>query len=226
MDEAIRQLHAKTIADITNQQNQARKQSADTSRPLKSAIKNPQMPSDPSLEQQPKSFIDEYAQEYATKLAQVEAGAWESLSFPVMTDREDGIAEAELTTFGWIFEKPRSEKRPWSSFQEWLSSGESLYWVSGKAGSGKSTLMKHLFNHGRCREALTAWAGDTPLVIASFFFWYSGSGLQKSQIGLLRALLYQCLIDHRELIPMVLADTARIPKTELSQDTPQNMPFY
>jgi chromatin segregation and condensation protein Rec8/ScpA/Scc1 (kleisin family) len=217
MDEAIRQLHAKTIADIADQQNQARKQSMDASRPLKSAIKNSQIPSDLPLEQQPESFIDEYAQNYATKLAQIEAGAWESLSFPVMTDREDDIAEAELATFDWIFEKPRSEERPWSSFQEWLFSGDSLYWINGKAGSGKSTLMKHLFNHGRCHEALTAWAGDTPLVTASFFFWYNGSDLQKSQIGLLRALLYQCLIDHRELIPMVLADTARIQMTELSQ---------
>jgi hypothetical protein len=217
MDEAIRQLHAKTIADIADQQNQARNQSVDALKPLKSALKNSQIPPDLPLEQQPWSFIDEYAQGYATKLAQIEAQAWESLSFPVMTDREDDIGEAELATFDWIFEKPRSGERPWSSFQEWLYSDDGLYWINGKAGSGKSTLMKHLFNHGRCREALTAWAGDTPLVTASFFFWYSGNDLQKSQIGLLRVLLYQCLADHRELIPMILADTARIQTTELSQ---------
>lgn len=31
------------------------------------------------------------------------------------------------------------------SIAEWLESGSGVYWISGKAGSGKSTLMKHLF---------------------------------------------------------------------------------
>lgn len=55
------------------------------------------------------------------------------------------------------------------------------------------------------------------MVIASFFFWYTGNELQKSQTGLFRAPLYQCLTDYRELIPTVLAETTRIGTRELSR---------
>jgi hypothetical protein len=162
-------------------------------------------------------LINEYAHIFAAKLAESETTAWKSLSYPVIMDREDAIEPAELCTFDWIFEKPRSQERPWSSFLDWLYSGESLYWIQGKAGSGKSTLVKHLLNHKRSHRALREWAGDTPSVDASFFFWYTGNELQKSQIGLLRALLYQCLTDYRELIPIVLADTTRVKTTDLPQ---------
>lgn len=162
------------------------------------------------------SIIRGTAHGLAAKLAEIEARAWESLNFPIMTDREDEIAEAELATFDWIFKKPRSGDRPWSNFLEWLQSGDSLYWINGKPGSGKSTLMKHLFNHRQTSQALKLWAGDMSLVTASFFFWYSGGNLQKSQIGLLRSLLYQCLKNRRELVPVVLTDPASLRNNQLA----------
>jgi hypothetical protein len=55
------------------------------------------------------SFVDEYTEEYAAKLAEMEEDQWKSLSFPVMYDREDQIADAELRTFDWIIEKPSSK---------------------------------------------------------------------------------------------------------------------
>ena len=62
------------------------------------------------------SFVDEYTEEYAAKLAEMEEDQWESLSFPVMYDREDQIADAELRTFDWIIEKPSSKGRPRRDF--------------------------------------------------------------------------------------------------------------
>ena len=44
-------------------------------------------------------------------------------------------------------------------FLPWLSSGNGIFHVSGKPGSGKSTLMKFLYDHPRTKEELEKWAG-------------------------------------------------------------------
>ncbi|KAK1756510.1 hypothetical protein QBC47DRAFT_445089 [Echria macrotheca] len=70
-----------------------------------------------------------------------------------------------------------------------------------KPGSGKSTLMKYLCNHPMLAHNLKAWAGARQLFIAKYFFWNLGKDiLHKSQIGLLRALLYQILRLHPDLL--------------------------
>ncbi|PMD63790.1 uncharacterized protein K444DRAFT_626482 [Hyaloscypha bicolor E] len=162
------------------------------------------------------SIIQDTAHGFATKLAEIESEVWNSLTFPIMTDREDEIADAELQTFDWIFKRPRSKDRRWDNYLKWLETGDGLYWINGKAGSGKSTLMKHLFNHDLTRQALNHWAGNLPLAIAGFFFWYSGGELQKTQVGLLRSLLYQYLKNHRELIPVVLSESLGLTTTDLA----------
>ena len=58
-----------------------------------------------------------------------------------------------------------------------------MYWVSGKAGSGKSTFMKHILDSPRTEECLKTWAGDDFLSIATISFWDSGTREQKSQIS-------------------------------------------
>jgi hypothetical protein len=40
------------------------------------------------------------------------------------------------------------------TFSEWLSPNKSLFWINGKPGSGKSTLMKFLLEHLRTQELL------------------------------------------------------------------------
>ena len=64
--------------------------------------------------------------------------------------------------------------------------------------------MRFISEHERTREQLLAWAGPSPLEIAPFFFWNSGTIEQRSQTGLLRSLLLTILDTHRELIPVVL----------------------
>jgi len=67
-----------------------------------------------------------------------------SLKFPEMHERENHITARYSETFEWIFDA-KSDK-PWDSFPEWLRSGNGVFWISGKAGAGKSTLMKFLCN--------------------------------------------------------------------------------
>ena len=68
----------------------------------------------------------------------------------------------------------------------WLTQENGIYWVNGKAGSGKSTLMRHIYDNPHTREALKEWAGDTQLIVSEWFFWNTGSLDQRSQTGLLR----------------------------------------
>jgi hypothetical protein len=129
-----------------------------------------------------------------------------SLSFPTMADRIEEVAEAHAQTFQWLFEDGPEVTSPrnWSNFAEWLRHGNGIYWVNGKAASGKSTLMRYILRHPKTVELLTSWAYPLPVRRANFFFWNSGTIEQRSQVGFLRSLLYEVLHQRRELIPVVL----------------------
>lgn len=90
------------------------------------------------------------------------------------------------------------------SFLSWLTSGNGIFHISGKLGSGKSTLMKYLCEDRRTVTALNEWVGSGTLVMASFFFWKPGSKLQKSMDGLLRALLYESLKSVPNIVSEIL----------------------
>lgn len=47
---------------------------------------------------------------------------------------------------------------------------ENLYWITDKAGLGKSTLMKFLLHGDECREHLKVWTGTLLLILAHFYF--------------------------------------------------------
>ena len=91
-----------------------------------------------------------------------------------------------------------------SKLQNWLETSDDIFWVQGKAGSGKSTFMKFLFEHEQTQLYLQRWA-DGDVIAAAFFFWRAGSSeLEKSYLGLLRGLLYQVLQERPQLIELVL----------------------
>lgn len=128
-----------------------------------------------------------------------------SLYFSGLLDRIEHIPEAYQETFEWIFDPPETGR--WDSFADWLqdSDGNRIYWITGKPGSGKSTLMKYLFRHTRTATYASQWSGEEKLIKAGFFFWNSGTVTQMSRIGLLKSLLYQTLSSDRSLIKVVFA---------------------
>lgn len=129
-----------------------------------------------------------------------------SLSFSDMLSRQDDIKDACHGTFEWALNGSIDRSQPWHPLSEWLRSGTSTYWICGKVGSGKSTLMRHLVNSDRCKSLLAS-RGER-FTICSFFFFRPGSPLQRNITGLLRSLLYQ----------VCKADSTVIHKLELASD--------
>lgn len=139
------------------------------------------------------------------KRSQMEDAILDSLGFPYMNDRYHEIEDAHRKTFEWIYKPTDPGINLWGDFSHWLAHGKGIYWINGKAGSGKSTLMRYIYDHRQTTSLLNEWAG-TPdgLLSAGFFFWKSGVPEQASQTGLLRSLLHTLLSQKRQLIPKVL----------------------
>jgi hypothetical protein len=133
----------------------------------------------------------------------------DALHFQSISDRRAAIPMPHTHTFEWIFEKPSSLDTPWDSLDDWLRQGKGCYWINGKAGSGKSTLMKYIEGNEKTRAALNHWAGPSKLITGSFFFWYAGSTIQKSQEGLLRSLLLDVLTQQPQLVPTLFPEAYR-----------------
>ncbi|KAL8962725.1 MAG: hypothetical protein Q9193_000912 [Seirophora villosa] len=140
----------------------------------------------------------------------------ESLFYPDIFSRQEQIDhgfDGIENSYEWVFhENPPIEHsdislrgdRPtgplWNDFATWLKSGQNLYWIKGKAGSGKSTLMNYICQHQLRLQFLREWCTDMRLLTPTHFFWTAGTRQQKSIDGLLRSLIYQMLTECRELI--------------------------
>ncbi|KAI1826058.1 hypothetical protein F4861DRAFT_131988 [Xylaria intraflava] len=145
-------------------------------------------------------YLDDYIYSVESLVEQKQKSILQSLYFSQLKDREFAVADAHKSTLEWIF------KQSSTNFVEWLHEDNGIYWISGRAGSGKSTLMKFLTNHPSTIRHLEEWAGQEPLIIAKHYFWSSGTLTQKSQEGLFRSLLLQILSQRTALIQTACAD--------------------
>lgn len=139
-----------------------------------------------------------------------------SLNYQARKLRHDDIEDAHIRTFQWVFGSPHDQ------LLSWLESGTGIFWVSGKPGSGKSTLMKFIVDNSRTKEALAIWAGTRTCVTASHFFWISGTAMQMSQEGLFRSLLYEILRARPQMVealcPSLWEEVANINVSERDLD--------
>ena len=136
-----------------------------------------------------------------------------SLYFETLTTRYGRISVAHHRTFDWLLSEDQDDVPFDPKFTEWLEQKQGVYWIAGKAGSGKSTLMKFLGdNNPLVLQALKKWSNSKRLVTATHYFWNAGTPMQKSQEGLLRSLLYDILRQCPDLMPVVASsrwDTAK-----------------
>ncbi|XXG97497.1 Coproporphyrinogen-III oxidase [Hypoxylon texense] len=121
------------------------------------------------------------------------------LRFDSIYDRYTTLRRAHDRTLTWLLDV-NGQRSP-AAFSDWCKSESDTFWVTGKPGSGKSTLMKFLCEDPRTTELLESWASPRRLVTANYFFWNMAKNkLQKSQEGLLRSLIYQILRQCPEFI--------------------------
>ncbi|KAK5729818.1 hypothetical protein LTR17_011579 [Elasticomyces elasticus] len=111
-----------------------------------------------------------------------------SLKYGGIKARRTLIPTAAKVTFRWVFDAARSPLPGWLAGE-----GSNIFWMSGKAGSGKSTLMKYLRSHPETTKLLHTWAGTRKLLIGDHFFWVAGFQEQKNQETLLLSMLHDII---------------------------------
>lgn len=105
------------------------------------------------------AFAHDYAVEDEIHTLITENGILGSLSFISLIDRRESVDIPYQNTFEWIYGDLEGLKRPWSGFVDWLRQGDGIYWINGKAESGKSTLMRYIYDNDRTKQELREWAG-------------------------------------------------------------------
>ena len=127
-------------------------------------------------------------------------GFFESFENSKRRHRVDQVGKPHEGTFNWLF-------APEVGFQRWLSGPQQagtpvFFWIQGKPGSGKSTLMKYALAEKKTLEFLAlADPGNWHLV--PFFFHDRGSSIQKSVTGLLQELLYRLVEEDEKLLAFI-----------------------
>ncbi|KAL8842262.1 MAG: hypothetical protein Q9170_000588 [Blastenia crenularia] len=71
----------------------------------------------------------------------------ESLRFDEWKRRFIVVKKAHMSTYEWMLEDSNDASIPPTGFRQWLQLQNGIFWICGKAGSGKSTLMKFLSEH-------------------------------------------------------------------------------
>ncbi|RSL54834.1 hypothetical protein CEP54_009676 [Fusarium duplospermum] len=116
----------------------------------------------------------------------------------------EAISKPFGDTYGWILDPQptKQDGKPlWGSFQGWLAEDAStIYGITGKPGSGKSTMMKFLLQQPLLREHLSNGLGNLRLLIVRYYAWNRGTRLHQSFEGLKRTVISQALDLYPELI--------------------------
>ncbi|KAK5053339.1 hypothetical protein LTR84_002313 [Exophiala bonariae] len=102
-------------------------------------------------------------------------------------------------TYRWIFyPPPRTDGHQQHEFVNWLRNETNIFWISGKPGSGKSSLMEYIYQNLQEGQVgfghLAAWPGSISVRLLSFWFFRpAATPLLKSLEGFWRSLCHQIL---------------------------------
>ncbi|KAF7883734.1 uncharacterized protein EAF02_005654 [Botrytis sinoallii] len=128
----------------------------------------------------------------------------DQLYFPKIDERLTSLTAAQGTTCRWFLTK--SEYLSWNDVSK-RQDHEGFLWIKGNPGTGKSTLMKLLFE-----EAKLNTKGGSSKITLSFFFLARGTIEERTTTGLYRSLLHQLfekMIELRDSLEWMTADGAR-----------------
>ncbi|KAI0377888.1 ankyrin repeat-containing domain protein [Hypomontagnella monticulosa] len=114
--------------------------------------------------------------------------AWEALLFDQLDARRQNLRQPSPNTCRWILDT--EEYRAWISPEE-FHAHHGFFWIKGKPGVGKSILMNYLV------AVSTDSMPDARAI--SFFFNARGHELERTVLGLYRALLSQLMARYEDL---------------------------
>ncbi|KAH6637172.1 hypothetical protein F5144DRAFT_647151 [Chaetomium tenue] len=168
------------------------------------------------------------ARERAIQLEARRERLLQSLKFDRMNERRSMVAKSHPETYEWVLRDGSDAKEPaaadadhsWDSFSDWLRSTEPVYWISGKPGSGKTTLVKYLLDHSQTRAFLEQWSPGT--IIVSHFFWRPGTQMQQSIRGLFCSLLHQLLDKDKAFLDGTLSNNINTLDKDVETDWSYN----
>lgn len=111
-----------------------------------------------------------------------------ALYYSAMDDRRDQLAQINAASLDWLWTE--------TGFTNWLGTSGQIFWISGKPGSGKSTLMHFLVgtNEGceRIRQCLPV--SESPWLLLQFSFGFRArTGVANSSARMLRSFLLQLM---------------------------------
>ncbi|RSL37906.1 hypothetical protein CEP53_015375, partial [Fusarium sp. AF-6] len=125
------------------------------------------------------------ARETVTATPELQEECLHCLYFDGLDSRQEVIGNPLEGTFSWIWDKNQC------GFIDWLKDGRGLYWICGRASSGKSTLMKHIVKTSLKNTKDDRPMGQDPVIVSHFI---GGQHPVASTVGgIARALLWQVL---------------------------------
>ncbi|KAG8162818.1 hypothetical protein KVR01_007296 [Diaporthe batatas] len=160
------------------------------------------------------SFLDDFKEADEPRHLEQRNIGWilKALEFDCMNARRDQVEDTVGNTFKWLITNdavPHDHPELKVSLKTWLSNGTGVFHVTGKPGSGKSTLMKLVDRAAETQWQLERWASRTGdrLIIARFYTWKAANAhrLQNQEEGLTRTLLHQILTAAPELARVAFA---------------------
>ncbi|KAF4437480.1 P-loop containing nucleoside triphosphate hydrolase [Fusarium austroafricanum] len=126
-----------------------------------------------------------------TQIVELQEECLRCLYFDGLDSREESIGPPLEGTFAWIWDRDRCK------FVDWLKGGSGLYWITGRALSGKSTLLKYITTMPPADLRKKALTKD-PIVASYFLGGKAQHPIGSTLEGIARALLWQILRkDHR-----------------------------
>ena len=169
-----------------------------------------------AIRRQDQVLLQRAAERESAEHRRVRIACQDSLSFSKMSSRQQRVRANLERTCTWAL---RHE-----SFTLWLEPRRefhkpALLWIKGKAGSGKSTLMKYLIHKIRELHDLNhqAKSSNPTAYLATFFFDARGNELEKSPLGMFRTLLRELL----EQEPRLMEDFMGLYESKKARNDPE-----
>lgn len=144
----------------------------------------------------------------------------DSLRFEGFDRRSERLSSESRENYHWILSNEPSpllaineysiDLQQWNqreearqSLKDWLSDEQSsLFWVTGKPASGKSTFVKAIKEHADLDHLLYETTANEKRIVAEHYFWLAGEPMQRSFRGLFQSLLHEIIsalvVEHDE----------------------------